>query len=42
MSEPTLDERVTRLELLLDRAIDYARKTAVGRMVLARLGLDDA
>jgi hypothetical protein len=34
-----LEERVTRLEELLDRAIARARQTAAGRAVLAMLGL---
>lgn len=42
MSDQTLEERVTRLEQLLDRAVAYGRKTAVGRALLAKLGLDDA
>jgi len=42
MPEQTLEERVTRLEQLLDRAIEYGRRTAVGRALLAKLGLDDA
>jgi hypothetical protein len=42
MTDRTLEERVTRLEQLLDRAIEYGRRTAVGRALLARLGLDDA
>lgn len=42
MPEQTLEERVTRLEQLLDRAVAYARKTALGRSMLAKLGLDDA
>ena len=41
MAEQTLEERVTRLEQLLDRAVAHARKTAVGRALLAKLGLDD-
>ena len=42
MTQPTLDERVTRLEQLLDRLIDYARRTRAGRTILAQLGVDDA
>lgn len=40
--QATLEDRVTRLEQLLDRAIAYGRKTAIGRAFLAKLGLDDA
>lgn len=39
MAEPTIDERVRRIELLIERAIDTARQTAIGRSILARLGL---
>jgi hypothetical protein len=39
MAEPTLDERVRRIEQLLERAIATARQSAVGRSILARLGL---
>ena len=39
MSEPTLEDRVTRLEQLLDRAVEYGRKSAMGRALLAKLGL---
>lgn len=42
MPETTLDERVARLERLLDSVIDYARQTRAGRLILAKLGLDDA
>ena len=42
MPEQSLEERVSRLEQLLHRAIEYARRSAVGRALLARLGLDDA
>jgi len=42
MPEQTLEERVTRLEQLLERAIEYGQRTAVGRALLAKLGLDDA
>lgn len=34
-----LEERVLRLEQLLDRAIAQARKSPAGRMILAMLGL---
>ena len=39
MSEPTLDERVTRIEQLIERAIEHGRKSAFGRALLAKLGL---
>jgi hypothetical protein len=42
MAEQTLEARVERLEKLLDRAITYGRRTAFGRALLAKLGLDDA
>jgi hypothetical protein len=42
MAERTLEERVTRLEQLLDKAVAYARRTAFGRALIERLGLDDA
>ena len=42
MTEPTLEERVTRLEKLLDQAVAYGRRTAFGRALLEKLGLDDA
>jgi hypothetical protein len=42
MTERTLEERVTRLEQLLDKAVAYARRTAFGRALIERLGLDDA
>lgn len=32
-----VEERVTRLEDLLERAIAYARTTALGRAILAKL-----
>jgi len=34
-----LEDRVARLEQLLDRAIAHARKSPAGRVVLAMLGL---
>ena len=34
-----LEDRVLRLEQLLDRAIAHARKSAGGRVILAVLGL---
>lgn len=40
--QPTLEDRVTRLEEMLNRAIAYGRKTAVGKVILAKLGLSDA
>ena len=42
MSEQTLEDRVARLEKLLDRAIEYGSKTPMGRAILSRLGLADA
>ena len=42
MPDPTIEDRVTRLEELLERAVAYARQTALGRAVLAKLGLADA
>jgi len=39
MAEPTIDERVKRIEQLLERAIETARQSAVGRNILARLGI---
>lgn len=41
MTERTLEERVTRLEQLLDQAIEYGRKSALGRAVLAKMGVDE-
>lgn len=41
MTEPTLEERVTRLEQLLDQAVAYGRKTALGRAVLDKMGVSD-
>jgi hypothetical protein len=40
--EQTLEERVTRLEQLLERAVAYGRRTALGRALIDKLGLDDA
>ena len=42
MAEPTLEERVTRLEQLVDRAVAVASRTAMGRIILAKLGIDNA
>lgn len=42
MPDPTLEERITRLEQLVNQMIAYGRKTAMGRAILAKLGLDDA
>lgn len=36
---PDIEDRVARLEQLLDRVIAYARTTAFGRAILARLDL---
>jgi hypothetical protein len=41
-TDETLEERVTRLEQLLDRAVEYGSKTPMGRAILAKLGLADA
>jgi hypothetical protein len=38
-AEKTIEDRVARLEQLLDRAIARARLTAAGRAILAMLGL---
>lgn len=35
----TVEERLDRLEQLVDRAITAARRSAVGRQILAMLGL---
>jgi hypothetical protein len=42
MADRTLEERVTRLEQLLERAVAYGRRSALGRALIERLGLDDA
>lgn len=42
MDTPTLEQRVDRLERLLDAAVEYASRTAMGRVILAKLGLRDA
>lgn len=42
MPDQTLEDRVTRLEELLDRALAYGRRTAVGRAILEKMGLADA
>lgn len=42
MEQQTIDERVERLEKIVDRAVAYAKTTAVGRMILAKLGVSDA
>jgi hypothetical protein len=39
MPQPDLDERVTRLEEILETAIIAARKHPVGRQILRLLGL---
>jgi hypothetical protein len=41
-TQPTIEERVTRLEQLAEKLIAYGRSTAMGRALLARLGLPDA
>jgi hypothetical protein len=38
-SDSSVEDRLTRIEQLLDRAIAYARTTAWGRAILARLDL---
>jgi hypothetical protein len=40
MSEPTLEDRVTRLEELLDKLIARARLHPVGRALLRQLGIE--
>jgi hypothetical protein len=40
-TEPTLEERVTRIEQLIEQAIAYGRRSAFGRALLAKLGLAD-
>ena len=35
----TVEERLDRIEALLERAIVYARKHPLGRQILAMLGL---
>lgn len=42
MDAPTLEDRVARLERLLDKMIDYAQSTRAGRIIIERLGLRDA
>jgi len=42
VSEPTIEDRVTRLEQLVDRAVEYGRRTPFGRLLLAKLGIPDA
>jgi hypothetical protein len=39
MPQPDLEQRVDRLEQLLDRAITAARQYPLGRKILAMLGL---
>jgi hypothetical protein len=39
MTPETVEDRLTRIEQLLERAIAYARTTALGRAILARLDL---
>lgn len=39
MPEPTIEERVERLEKLLATAIRLAQETSLGRMFLKKLGL---
>lgn len=42
MPEPTLEDRVTRLEQLIDRVIKYGNSTSMGRALLVKMGLADA
>jgi hypothetical protein len=37
--DTSVEDRLTRIEQLLDRVIAYARTTALGRAILARLDL---
>jgi hypothetical protein len=37
--DTSVEDRLTRIEQLLERAIAYARTTAFGRAILARLDL---
>lgn len=39
MADTDLDERVKRIEQLIERAIATARQTAIGRSILGKLGL---
>ena len=39
MTPETVEDRLTRLEQLAERLIAYARTTAFGRAILARLDL---
>jgi hypothetical protein len=39
MPDSTVEDRLTRLEQLVDRVIAYARTSALGRAILARLDL---
>lgn len=41
MADATAEERLDRLEQLLDQAITLARKYPMGRVILARLGVDE-
>lgn len=40
MAEPTLEDRVTRLEDLLDKLIARAREHPFGRVLLRQLGIE--
>ncbi len=40
--QATLEARVARLERLVEQLAAYARTTRAGRLILARLGIDDA
>lgn len=42
MDTLTTEERLARLERLLDRAVALARQYPLGRRILAALGTDDA
>jgi hypothetical protein len=37
--DTSVEDRLTRIEELLERAIAYARTTALGRAILARIDL---
>jgi hypothetical protein len=37
--DTSVEDRLTRIEQLLERAIAYARTTVLGRAILARLDL---
>jgi hypothetical protein len=39
MPDTSIEDRVARLEQLLEKMVAYARTTALGRAILARLDL---